>query len=232
MKINMPKSRLTAFISHLVFSIVIFIGLAAVIYFAWYPNGLFGIAGGINGIKIVAGVDLVLGPVLMLVVYNVAKPAKKLLIDVAVVIGFQLVCLGIGVFLIYQERPVAVTFAYDRFEVLKRKQIEQQEDGKELLGELSPFNTAYFYLDLPKNEKEAKDIFQINKMMGYEAFLTRASLNKPFPTDEQAALSILRIENIDAECISVKIFSIYKQGTACFDIKTQAFSNFIEIPNG
>lgn len=104
-----PKTRYGAFAIHLLVSIVIFIFLAAVIVFIWYPGFLFQTDGGWQGIRLIAGVDFVLGPVLTLLVYKVGKPSLKL--DLSVIAIIQIAALTYGSWLVHQERPLAVVYA-------------------------------------------------------------------------------------------------------------------------
>ena len=71
-------NRWQAFSIHLCISSVIFVTLLFIIVAFWYP-GVFIYLGGWLGIKIVAAVDMVLGPLLTLIIFNPAK--KKLKID-------------------------------------------------------------------------------------------------------------------------------------------------------
>lgn len=72
-----PKNRYQAFAVHLLISFVLFVFLASIIYFIWYPGFLFWAAGGIDGMKLIAGVDLVIGPFLTLCLYRVGKKGLK-----------------------------------------------------------------------------------------------------------------------------------------------------------
>ena len=71
-------NRFGAFAVHLGISLIIFIILGYLILFHWYPDFFFTSDGGWQGIRIVAFVDLVLGPVLTLVVFNNKKPKAEL----------------------------------------------------------------------------------------------------------------------------------------------------------
>lgn len=105
-------NRWQAFGIHLAISLLIFIALAALIY-RWYPGILFQYDGGLEGIQLIAGVDLVIGPLLTLVVFNRAK--KSLKADLAIIALLQVVCLIGGMWTVYQTRPVAVVYADGAF---------------------------------------------------------------------------------------------------------------------
>ena len=105
-------NRWQAFAIHLIISIAIFIVLAALIY-RWYPGVLFLHDGGFEGMKLIAGVDLVIGPLLTLLVFNRAK--KSLQMDLSIIAGLQIACLIAGMWAVYQTRPVAVVFSEGAF---------------------------------------------------------------------------------------------------------------------
>ncbi len=121
---RLPKTRWGAFAGHVVISIAIFAALCGIIYFLLFPGALFFVAGGIDGIKIVAGVDLVLGPLLTLVIYNYAKPRKELIRDLAIIAFIQFSALSAGMYVVYQNRPAVVTYVLDTFHALKISQFE------------------------------------------------------------------------------------------------------------
>lgn len=109
-------NRFGAFAIHLGISLVIFLLLGYLILFHWYPDFFFASDGGWQGIRIVAFVDLVLGPVLTLVVFNRAKPKTELRRDLAIIGTIQAVCLSAGVWVVYSERPVAMVFSDGSFQ--------------------------------------------------------------------------------------------------------------------
>lgn len=106
-------NRWQAFGIHLVISVVLFIALAAIIYFWWYPGILFQNDGGLEGIKLIASVDFFIGPVLTLLVYKIGK--KSLPFDLAVIAALQVFCLAGGMWTVWQTRPVAVVYAMGAF---------------------------------------------------------------------------------------------------------------------
>ena len=102
-------NRWQAFGIHILISLLIFVVLAAVIYFWWYPGFLFRYDGGLEGIKLIAGVDFIIGPVLTLCVYKLGK--KSLPFDLAAIGLLQAACLVGGMWTVWQTRPIAVVYA-------------------------------------------------------------------------------------------------------------------------
>ncbi len=104
---TMP-ARLKASGIHFSASLLIFLALLGLIYYVWYPQALFWSDGGIQGVKILIGVDLVLGPLLTLLIYNPTKTRKHIIMDLSVIILIQLSAMAWGVHNIYSQRPVTL----------------------------------------------------------------------------------------------------------------------------
>lgn len=86
-------------LSALIVAIVLFLML-----FVWYPSGFFKLLGGSDLVYIIAGVDVCLGPLLTLAVFNPAK--KSLKFDLAVIGILQVGALIYGAQVMFQSRPV------------------------------------------------------------------------------------------------------------------------------
>lgn len=108
-------NRYQAFAVHLGISIAVLLGLLAIIFFVWYPYEFIK-AGGLNGLKILASVDLVLGPILTLIVFDQAK--KSLKFDLAVIGLLQISCMAAGLWLIFNERPLVQLLSHNGIEVI------------------------------------------------------------------------------------------------------------------
>jgi len=102
-------NRFGAFGIHLGISLVLFLILGYLILFHWYPDFFFTTDGGWQGIRIIALVDLVLGPMLTLCVYKAGKPGLRT--DLTLIGVFQAACLVAGTFVVYTERPVALVYS-------------------------------------------------------------------------------------------------------------------------
>ncbi len=106
-----------AFLFHFGISLLIFLILTAVMMRIWFPGDLFTMDGGWEGLKIIAPIDLILGPALTLCFYRPWK--KNVKFDMAAIAMVQVFALSYGVFAAYQQRTAAIVFAGDgRFETL------------------------------------------------------------------------------------------------------------------
>jgi len=112
------KERLHAAAIHLMASLLVALLAAALVFAVWYPYPYSEVSGGRELFSLLVVVDVILGPLLTLAVFNRAKPAKELRRDLAVVVIFQLAALGYGLWTVFVARPVHLVFEVDRFRVV------------------------------------------------------------------------------------------------------------------
>lgn len=115
-------SRWRAAAVHLGISATIGTAVLALLLLMWFPGAYFEIMGGSQLILLMLGVDVVLGPLLTLIVFNPKK--KSLPFDLAVIALLQLGALGYGLHTMALARPVFALFAVDRFDVASAAEIE------------------------------------------------------------------------------------------------------------
>lgn len=115
-----------AFALHFLISLLVFIVLLALMMFVWFPGKLFFIDGGWQGLKIIAPIDLVLGPALTLILYRPWK--KSLKFDMSVIAAVQIVALSYGVYSAYNQRTAAIVFAENRFETISLSEFRAAQD--------------------------------------------------------------------------------------------------------
>lgn len=110
MKLTKPLliTKLKATGVHLCLSLVIFIYLVYQIYYNWYPQPYFGIDGGWQGIRLIGAVDLVLGPLITFLIFDLRKSRKAILFDLGTIALIQFSALFYGVNLTYSQRPVSI----------------------------------------------------------------------------------------------------------------------------
>lgn len=98
-------------ISALIAAIVVTVMLAL-----WYPQPYFDAMGGAGLLKLLVGVDVAIGPLLTLIIFDRRK--KSLRFDLSVIAFLQIVALIYGVYIMFEARPVYTVFVKDRFEVV------------------------------------------------------------------------------------------------------------------
>jgi hypothetical protein len=121
-------SRWTAASIHLLISILVAVAVVAVMLFVWYPTPYFQALGGGGLLMLVTGVDVVLGPMITLIIFNAKK--KSLKFDLMCVAVVQVVALAYGVSTMFQARPVYTVFSKDRFDVIIAVDMNDKEREK------------------------------------------------------------------------------------------------------
>lgn len=120
-------SRWKAFAIHLSISALIATVVVSTMYFVWYPEPLFEAMGGNDLVIIIVGVDVILGPLVTLIIFNPAKGRRVLRMDLAVIAFVQLCALVYGVYIVAVARPVYVVFSVDRFDVVSANDLFKED---------------------------------------------------------------------------------------------------------
>ena len=127
--LNASPGRGAAFAIHALLSLIVFSSLVVVMLLFWFPGDLFFMDGGWEGLKLVAMIDLVLGPLLTLILFKPGKPGLKF--DLSIIAALQLVALAYGFYTTYHQRTVAVVFAENEFATVSAK--DNREADRELV---------------------------------------------------------------------------------------------------
>ena len=102
-KSSLIKSKFKAAGIHLGISSIIFLILSYFIIFQWYPFPYFTADGGWQGIRIVALIDLVLGPLLTLIIFNHHKSRREIRFDLGTIALVQVCVLAWGIYTVHDE---------------------------------------------------------------------------------------------------------------------------------
>src|SRR6516165_9814928 len=121
-------TRWKASLIHLGISATIGIGVIALMLLLWYPRPYFMAMGGDTLILILIGVDVVIGPLITLVVFDPKK--KNLKFDLAVIATLQLCALVYGSHVMFVARPVYNVFVVDRFETIAANQVDDASQAR------------------------------------------------------------------------------------------------------
>lgn len=112
------KDRFKASGIHLGLSLTMALLAALLVFGLWYPYPYREISGGRELFLLLITVDVILGPLITLAVFNRNKPWTELRRDLGVVVLIQLAALGYGLWTVFVARPVHMVFEYDRFRVV------------------------------------------------------------------------------------------------------------------
>lgn len=149
-------SRYRASFYHFLISLAVFILLVYLILFEWYPGFFYSIDGGWEGMRIIIGVDLILGPLLTLIVFRTRKPGLKM--DLAMIGLFQSICLIAGVYIVYSERPLYFIYYENHFYSTNPDTFERYYLQAPKVESLHAGIPAKIFIRLPDNAIEEADI--------------------------------------------------------------------------
>jgi hypothetical protein len=120
-------TRRKAFLIHLALSAAVGLAVIAAMFFVWYPPPYFTATGGNDLVMILVGVDVVLGPLITLIVFNPAKPLRLIRLDLTVIAVLQLAALAYGISVVAIARPVYMVFTVDRFDLVLANDLRDEE---------------------------------------------------------------------------------------------------------
>ena len=153
LKRSMPV-RLRAAGIHLSLSLVVFAVALYLILVQWYPDFHFTVDGGWRGVKIMAGVDLVLGPLLTLVIFDPFKARKLIMFDLGCIVAAQLVALAWGFYAVHSQRPVAVSFYDGAFLSLTAAPLKAEDQPADYANQFSDRRPPLVYVAPPEGDEE------------------------------------------------------------------------------
>lgn len=110
------RPRLIAFGVHATLSLVVGLVNLALVFLLWYPGVLAEATGVTRIFLIVVCVDVAIGPLCTLIVYNPKK--KSLKFDLAVIAVLQIAALGYGLYTVTLPRPAWIVYNADRFDLV------------------------------------------------------------------------------------------------------------------
>jgi hypothetical protein len=113
---------------HLAISAAIGVSVIVLMLALWYPQHYFAAMGGDTLIMLLIGVDVVIGPLITLIIFDPKK--KSLRFDLAVIALLQLTALVYGCSVMFKARPVYNVFVVDRFEVIAANAVDEESREK------------------------------------------------------------------------------------------------------
>jgi hypothetical protein len=152
-------SRMKAFTLHIFASALVLLLMFAIVRIVWYPGQLFLAANGVDIMTIIVLVDLVLGPLIMLIIFNPKKASLKF--DVSCVLIFQLLFLAYGFWSVFIARPAYIALVDNQFILVTANEIDPVDQEKSKYPEfknLPVFGPVYVGTKLPSDEKKKEDI--------------------------------------------------------------------------
>ena len=115
-------NRWKAFGLHLAISGLLALAVVTVVLMVWYPRPYFAAMGGETLLRLLIGVDVALGPLITLIIFDAAKPRLKY--DLAAIAVLQVAALLYGGYVMFEARPVYNVFSVDRFDIAAANTID------------------------------------------------------------------------------------------------------------
>lgn len=124
------KKRLRATAIHFAMSLTVAAFAALVVFGVWYPYPYRELSGGRELFTLVVVVDVLLGPLITLVIFNSAKTRRHLAMDFTVVGLLQVCALVYGLWTVFMARPVHLVFEYSRMVVVHAADVSPETLAK------------------------------------------------------------------------------------------------------
>jgi len=157
------SSRLRAALIHLGLSLLVALVCAALIFGLWYPTPFRQIAGGDELFLLIVSVDVIIGPLITLAVFDTRKPRKELVRDLTVVAVLQFGALAYGAYTLALARPAVVALEGSRLRVLPAvvfdgEALAKAPEGLRSLSWTGPMTVAAQVPDDPQERMKAIDM--------------------------------------------------------------------------
>jgi hypothetical protein len=101
---------------------------AALVFLLWYPGALAQANGVTQIVLLLLLVDVSLGPLITLIIFNPQK--KELKRDLSIIVVVQLAALLYGLYTVHVARPVYIVFSVDRFYLVSANELTDEKLAK------------------------------------------------------------------------------------------------------
>jgi hypothetical protein len=150
---------------HLACSLALLVLVLGGLYLGWYRWPGWYLTNALRVAPILAGVDVVLGPLMTLLIANQAKSRRVLGRDISIIATVQLAALVYGAATLWHGRPLYYTFSEDRLQLVRASDLDPHE--LELARQQNPKLAPHWYslprwvwAPLPEQESARAKIIQ------------------------------------------------------------------------
>lgn len=154
-------SRWKASFIHLSLSATIAVSVLALMLLLWYAPPFFSAVGGYHVLLILLGVDVTIGPLITLIIFNPKKSRKALTFDFSVIALLQISALIYGMSVMFHARPVFVVFSSDSFDLVTANMLNKEDIAKARHPEyrsLPLTGPIYVYSEMPTDIKDRNEV--------------------------------------------------------------------------
>lgn len=144
-------TRLKAFGIHFLSSLTVALIIGLSFKLIYYPDYYFEVMDGWRLLLLLIGVDVVMGPLLTLVIYNPKKPKRELRRDISFVVILQVAALIYGLYVASIARPVYTVYDRQVFRIITAGEILDEVLGRapEPLNTLPRFGPKTMWTKAP-----------------------------------------------------------------------------------
>lgn len=219
------SKRLKFFLSHLSISLMIALCVVGLVFFIWYPTPLATAVGVTQIFLMMLAIDVTVGPILGFIVYKEGK--KTLKFDLTVIILLQLSALSYGIYSIEQGRPIWLAYIVDRFELVRKNEIFEENISKALpqFQIISWLKPQYVGVEFAKDTQTRNDDLFAEALKGISLAQKPeryVALSKVVPQIKIHAQSLDILKNFNDEKKLQSILTQYPQANAFVPLKASA----------
>ena len=219
------SKRLKFFLGHLFISLLIALLVVGLVFFIWYPSPLATAVGVTQIFLMILVIDVIVGPILGLLVYKEGK--KSLKFDLTVIILLQLSALFYGIYSIEQGRPAWIVFNVDRFELIRKNEIVDQNVNRAQPQFQQPswFKPQFVATEFAKNIQQRNDDMFAEVLSGIsiaqrpERYVDFIQAKEQI---QQRAQKLELLQQYNNKTDVEKILAKYPQATAFLPLKASA----------
>jgi hypothetical protein len=191
------KFRLKAFAWHVVGSASLMTLVLGALYLGWYRWPGWYLAGAGKVALMMAGLDVVLGPLLTLVIANPDKPRRVLARDIGVIAFVQILAAGYGTSTLWDGRVLYYAYSEGYLQIVQANDLGAAEiaEGQKLNPSLAPHWYSlprWIYAPLPSDSKLQEQIMR-NAISGSDDVIQLPRYYQPWDAGLADLRSRLRV---------------------------------------
>ena len=154
-------TRIKAFSIHLSISAAIAVWVIALMLLLWYAPPFFSALEGSHVLMILIGVDMTVGPLITLIIFNPLKTRKALTFDLSTIAVLQLAALIFGMSVVFQARPVFVVYSKGSFDLVTANMLSKEDIEKAKVPSyrsLPLTGPIFVYTEMPTDLKARNEV--------------------------------------------------------------------------
>lgn len=175
---------------HFVASVAVALVVSVLVLGVLYPSPYDLLSGGRSLVFLIIAIDVVCGPFLTLVLFDLRKPRAELWRDLGLVVVIQVVAMGYGLWTAWESRPLYLVHEVDRFKVITAVDIDVGATYAlpEILQSSAWTGPITVALRSPKSDQERKTVM-FESVLGGRDYAERPDFYIPY--DHAAGIKAL-----------------------------------------